>query len=109
MASFFKGFLGPLFRYNNAQVYLTVSTMFMNCRGVRVIAAGAVTAGNNAGAGQEERKSSLIIDQEHYKIVCPVAGGGSYNLSNCIPSVVGHTSTGYTFRFKKAQHRLMFP
>ena len=75
----------------------------MNCRGVRVIAAGAVTA------GQEERKSSLIIDQEHYKIVCPVAGGGSYNLSNCIPSVVGHTSTGYTFRFKNAQHRLMFP
>ena len=54
---------------------------------------------------QDDLKSSLIIDNENYQIVCPLPQGNGYCLSNCIPSVIGHTKVGYAFEFKNAENR----
>lgn len=50
-------------------------------------------------------KSQLILDRKNYQINCPIAGGGSYNLSNFIPSVIAHTVKGYVYLFQNADDR----
>ena len=62
-------------------------------------------AGPASNVDTSELRSSLILDKETYKILCPVGGGGIYSLSNCIPSIVGHTQEGYAFKFENGSNR----
>lgn len=54
-------------------------------------------------ATSEDSRSTLIVDTEMSSVRLPPSNGGS-SILNAIPSIIGHTTTGYAFTLENAEY-----